>query len=68
MHGVQQRRSRVLIYTNYDGDDIDLGGDDDDAIDDEDDTSPHAKEVLGSMQITDFFISTQPRIAQGSIY
>jgi hypothetical protein len=29
MHRVQQRRSRVLIYTNYKGDDVDLGENDD---------------------------------------
>jgi hypothetical protein len=49
MHRVQQRRSRVPIYTKCEGDDLDLwgddGGNDDVAIDDEDDTSPHAKGV-----------------------
>jgi hypothetical protein len=30
MHNVQQRRSRVSIYTNCEGDDVDLGRDDDD--------------------------------------
>jgi hypothetical protein len=47
MHRVQQKQSRVPIYTNYEWDDVDLGaGDDDDgnvAIDDEYGTSPHAK-------------------------
>jgi hypothetical protein len=49
MHKVQQRRSRVLIYTNYEKDDVNIEGDDDGdgdvAMDDEDDSSAHAKEV-----------------------
>jgi hypothetical protein len=47
MHRVQQRRFRVPIYTNYEGDDVDLGGNDDGdgdvVVDDKDGTSPHAK-------------------------
>jgi hypothetical protein len=35
MHKVQQRRSRVSIYTNCEGDDVGLGGDDDDDDDGE---------------------------------
>jgi hypothetical protein len=49
MQRVQQRWSRVQIYTNYEGDDVDLEGDDDldgdVAVDDKDGTSPHAKGV-----------------------
>jgi hypothetical protein len=49
MHRVQQRRSRVPIYTKCEGDGVDLrgddGGDGDVAVDDKDDTSPHAKGV-----------------------
>jgi hypothetical protein len=49
MHMVQQRRSRVPIYTKCEGDEINLGGDDDGdvTIDDEDASSPqsHAKGV-----------------------
>jgi hypothetical protein len=56
MHIVQQRRSRVPIYTNYVGDDINLGGDDDgDAdvvVDDEDGTSPQAKGVPMAMMVS----------------
>jgi hypothetical protein len=49
MHRVQQRRLRVSIYTNYEGDDVDLGGNDDGdgdgdvVVDDKDGTSIHAK-------------------------
>jgi hypothetical protein len=51
MHRVRQRRSWVPIYTNYEGDNFDIGGDDDGdvAIDDEDGTSPHAKGVSVAM-------------------
>jgi hypothetical protein len=54
MHKVQQRQSRVSIYPNYEGDDIDLGGDDDGdvAIDDEDGTSPHTKGVPVAMTMS----------------
>jgi hypothetical protein len=49
MQRVQQRRSRVPIYINFEGDDVDLGEDDDGdgdvAVDDEDGTSPDAKGV-----------------------
>jgi hypothetical protein len=47
MHMVQLRWSRVPIYTNCEGDDVDLEGDDDGdvVIDDEYGTSPHAKGV-----------------------
>jgi hypothetical protein len=61
MYRVQQRRSRVLIYTNCDGDNVDLGGDRDGdgdvAVDDEDGTSPHAKGVSVEMPV-----STSPRL------
>jgi hypothetical protein len=44
MHMVQQRQSRVPIYSNCEVDDVDLGGDDvgdhDVVVDDEDGTSP----------------------------
>jgi hypothetical protein len=66
MYRVQQRRSRVLIYTNCEGDDVDLGGDGDGvfvvAVDDEDGTSPHAKGV--SVEMT---VSTSPRLWPQSI-
>jgi hypothetical protein len=56
MHRVQQRRSGVLIYTNNEGDDIDLGGDDngdgDVVVYDEDGTSPHAKGVPVAMTVS----------------
>jgi hypothetical protein len=49
MQRVQQRRSRVPIYINFEGDDVDLREDDDGdgdvAVDDEDGTSPDAKGV-----------------------
>jgi hypothetical protein len=55
MHRVQQRRPRVPIYTNCEGDDVDLGGDDDGdgivAVDDEDGTSPHAKGLPVAMMV-----------------
>jgi hypothetical protein len=57
MHRVQQRRSRVLIYTNCEEDDVDLGGDDDGdgdgdvAVDDEYGTF-HAKEVQLMMTVS----------------
>jgi hypothetical protein len=56
MHRIQQRWSRVQSYTNYEGDDVDLGGDDDGdddvVVDDEDDTSPHAKGVSVMMTVS----------------
>jgi hypothetical protein len=54
MHRVQHRQSRVLIYTNCEGSDVDLGGNEDDgdvAIDDEDGTAPHAKGVPMAMMV-----------------
>jgi hypothetical protein len=54
MHRVQQRRSRVPIYTNCEEDDVDLGGDDDGdvAIDDEYGTFPHDNEVQVMMTVS----------------
>jgi hypothetical protein len=53
---VQQRRSRVPIYTNCEGGDVDLGGYDDGdgdvAVDDAYGTSPHAKGVPVVCQIS----------------
>jgi hypothetical protein len=51
MQRVQQRWSRVPIYINFEGGDVDLGEDDDGDgdgdvdVDDEDGTSPDAKGV-----------------------
>jgi hypothetical protein len=49
IHMVQQRRSRILIYTNCEGDDVDItrdgDGDGEVVVDDEDVTSPYAKGV-----------------------
>jgi hypothetical protein len=56
MHRAQQRQSKVLIYINCEGDDIDLreddDGDGDDVVDDEEDTSPHAKGVPVAMTVS----------------
>jgi hypothetical protein len=45
MHKVQQRWSRVPIYTNYEGNDVNLRGDNDGdgnvAEDGDEDTPPH---------------------------
>jgi hypothetical protein len=47
-----------LIYTNYEGGGIDLGGDDDGdgdvAVDVNEDSSPHAKVVLVAMMVSIF--------------
>jgi hypothetical protein len=54
MHRVQQRRSRVPIYTNCEGDTVDLREDDDGdvAVDDKDGTSLHAKGVQVIMKVS----------------
>jgi hypothetical protein len=52
MHRVQQRQSRVPIYTNCEGDDVNLRGDDDVAVDDEDATFTHAKGVPVTMTVS----------------
>jgi hypothetical protein len=49
--------ARVVIYTNYEGDDVDLGGDDDDCdvdvdVDDDEDTSPHTKGMSLKMKVS----------------
>jgi hypothetical protein len=44
MHKVKQRRSRVPIYTNYEGDYIDLESDDDVVVDGDEETPPDANE------------------------
>jgi hypothetical protein len=41
-----------LIYTNYEGDGIDLKGYDDGDVDSDEDTSPHAKGVLVAMIVS----------------
>jgi hypothetical protein len=54
MHRVQQIQSRVPIYTNCEGDDVNLRGDDDGdvAVDDEDTTFPRAKGVPVMMAVS----------------
>jgi hypothetical protein len=55
MHKVQQRLSRVLIYTNCKGGDVDIRGDDDGDVDvDDEDTSSHAKGVSVAMMVLIF--------------
>jgi hypothetical protein len=63
MHRVQQRQSRVLIYTNCEGDDVNLEGDEDGvefsltvALEQQDQSSPEEKRTIAFAAVSKNYI------------